>query len=50
MPSSSDKEEAVDYEAEQDLAAVSKQDPLSAYDVDVGEEGCIIQRYLAMLH
>lgn len=38
-----------DADAETELAAVVKDDPLAAYDVDVRQEGMAIQEYLRML-
>ncbi len=38
-----------DADAETELAAVVKDDPLAAYDVDVRQEGMAIQEYLSMV-
>lgn len=38
-----------DHEMEEELAAGLKDDPLSAYDVDVSVEGSAIKRYLQLI-
>ena len=43
------QEEDRDAEAEAEVAAVVKDDPLAAYDVDVRQEGLAIQEYLMLL-
>ena len=51
-PSSAAKEQQQDdrdCEAEAELAAVVKDDPLAAYDVDVRQEGLAIQEYLTLI-
>ncbi|DBA81188.1 TPA: hypothetical protein ACH3X2_007006 [Trebouxia sp. C0005] len=48
-PADESQEEGRDAEAEAELAAVVKDDPLAAYDVDVRQEGLAIQEYLMLL-
>jgi hypothetical protein len=48
-PADESQEEDRDAEAEAELAAVVKDDPLAAYDVDVRQEGLAIQEYLMLL-
>jgi hypothetical protein len=48
-PPDESQEEDRDAEAEAELAAVVKDDPLAAYDVDVRQEGLAIQEYLMLL-
>ena len=48
-PADESQEEDRDAEAEAELAAVVKDDPLAAYDVDVRQEGLAIQQYLMLL-
>ncbi len=48
-PADESQEEVRDAEAEAELAAVVKDDPLAAYDVDVRQEGLAIQEYLMLL-
>ncbi len=48
-PADESQEEDRDAEAEDQLAAVVKDDPLAAYDVDVRQEGLAIQEYLMLL-
>jgi hypothetical protein len=44
-----EEEEERDEEMEAELTGAVRRDPLSAYDVDVQEEGAAIQEYLALL-
>ena len=46
---SSSPQDSRDADAEAELAAVVKDDPLAAYDVDVRQEGMAIHEYLRML-
>ena len=44
-----DQQDDRDAEAEAELAALVKDDPLAAYDVDVRQEGLAIQEYLLLI-
>ncbi len=38
-----------DEEMEEELTSSARTDPMSAYDIDVSQEGAAIQEYMALL-